>query len=58
MTHYIFVRFMVAFSNVVLINIVNPVKSLFLFKLASLRKAQQGVYVKHGWLEVTKLRGG
>jgi hypothetical protein len=58
MAHYICVRFMVAVSNVILVNVVNTVKSLFLFKLASLRNVQQSVYVKQSRLRVVQLRGG
>jgi hypothetical protein len=66
MTHYICVRFMVAVSNLVLVNVVNTVKNLSLslspsfslFKLASFRQVQQSEYVKQNRLSVTKLRGG
>jgi hypothetical protein len=66
MTHYIYVRFMVAVSNLVLVNVVNTVKnlslslslSLSLFKLATVRHVQQSDYVKQSLLSVTKLRGG
>jgi len=58
MKHYICVRFMVAVSNVVLLNVVNTVKTFFLFKLASIRQVQQSDYVKQSRLSMTKLRGG